>query len=99
MIDGRAVIDAAQNGDAEAVDIIHHAGIFMGRGVGHVVNMLNPEIIALGGTAARSDVMRDAIMEEARSVAINAAWAHTRVQHSQHDDKTPIIGAALLARP
>jgi predicted NBD/HSP70 family sugar kinase len=98
-IDGRAVLDAAQYGDPEASDIVIRAGTYLGRGVGHIINMLNPDIVALGGIAARSDVMRKAIVEEAKHASIDVAWASTSVQNSQHDDMTPIIGAALLARP
>jgi predicted NBD/HSP70 family sugar kinase len=98
-IDGRAVLDAAQHGDPEASDIVIRAGTYLGRGVGHIINMINPDVVALGGIAARSDVMREAIVEEAKSAAISVAWASTSVQNSQHDDRTPIIGAALLARP
>jgi glucokinase len=98
-VDGRAVVDSAQNGDIEATKIVERAGTYMGRGVAHMINTFNPDIVAMGALGARSSVMIEALQIESRASTINAAWANTTIQQSQHDDMTPIIGAALLARP
>ena len=51
-VDGRAVSDAAHAGDAVAQDVLATAGRWLGTAAASVVNVLDPDIIVVGGGAA-----------------------------------------------
>jgi glucokinase len=49
MIDARVVQEHAERGDELSRAIFHDAGRALGRAVGGLINLLNPEIVAIGG--------------------------------------------------
>ncbi|MCA1783776.1 MAG: ROK family protein [Intrasporangiaceae bacterium] len=53
-VDGRAVSDAARAGDAVAREVLGTAGRWLGVAAASVVNLLDPDIIVVGGGAATS---------------------------------------------
>ena len=48
------VFEAAKTGDAEAIKIIDRSNYYLGRALAAVVNVLNPDLITLGGGMARA---------------------------------------------
>jgi predicted NBD/HSP70 family sugar kinase len=48
------VADAAQDGDAVALDIVARAGRALGLGLSYLVNLFNPQLIMLSGEGARA---------------------------------------------
>jgi len=92
------VAAAAGDGDALALDVIRTAGMYCGVGLSAIVQMLNPEVIVVGGGLTRIGEM---LMEP----ALAAMREHT--QPELHDsvrvvpwelgDDLGIIGAAGLA--
>ena len=48
-VDARTVEDAARAGDALAAEVFHDAARALGRAVGGLINLLSPEVIAVGG--------------------------------------------------
>ena len=44
------VVDAAQAGDAVAIDALQIVGQALGSGIASLVNALNPELVVLGGS-------------------------------------------------
>lgn len=92
---GEVIAQAAQQGDAIACEILHKAGYFTGVGMSMVVQMLNPEIIVLGGGLTRIGAM---VMEPAlaamREHTQPELWDSVRVVPWQLGDDLGIIGAA-----
>lgn len=48
-ISGREVLEAARDGDVRAVEVVQSAGASMGAVIGSMVNVLDPELVVLGG--------------------------------------------------
>ncbi|GAA1253191.1 ROK family transcriptional regulator [Prauserella halophila] len=46
------VLTAAARGDTAAVTAVERAGAGLGRGIGYLLNMLNPDLVVLGGAVA-----------------------------------------------
>lgn len=72
--EAREVVGAAQEGDAQARDLLAKSGGYLGRGIAILVDILNPEIIIIGGIYARasehfSGPMYRVLYEEALSGA------------------------------
>lgn len=52
VIDGKAVTNAARDGDGLAIDVIEAAGHWLGVAMAGAVNALDPEVVVVGGGAA-----------------------------------------------
>lgn len=56
----RSVAEAAQNGDAAAIEVYSTCGEMLGRGLSLIIDILNPEVVVIGSIYARSgELMRD----------------------------------------
>jgi len=63
-IDGYGVVDAARHRDPEALGILRDVGTRLGEGIAGLVNVLDPELVIVGGGAAAS--AGDLLLEPAR---------------------------------
>ena len=95
-IDVATVSSAAQAGDAVACGILADIGEHLGRGISYLLNILNPEMIVLGGAMAGAG---ETLLREVRgSVARHALLPHgVAIVPSTLGDKAEITGAVLLA--
>ncbi|GLW54369.1 ROK family transcriptional regulator [Kitasatospora phosalacinea] len=102
----RAVVAAADLGDVTARAALHRVGDWLGIGIASLANLLDPELVVLGGT------LRDVFLGSAAQVrsrintnALAAVREGLRLRVSELGDDTVLIGAAelafseLLARP
>ena len=65
----------AESGSIKARDLIQRSGLVLGRGLGTLANMLDPEAIILGGgTVLASAIYRDGVAQGLAS----AIWPATR---------------------
>ena len=64
-LNAKIVGDAAEAGDELAREIYRISGYYLGKGLSIIIDILNPEIIIIGGIFARS---RDLLWPEAREV-------------------------------
>ena len=95
-IDAAALAAAAGAGDALALRILAQTGEHLGRGISFLLNVLNPEMIVLGGSVAAAG---EPLLREVRSaVARHALLPHgVAIVPSALGDKAELIGAVLLA--
>ena len=73
----KLVAEAATNGDATAIDIFNTCGIYLGRGLALIIDLLNPELIILGSIFGRArhlleDAMHNALQQEAITASYKA---------------------------
>ena len=90
---------AIQKGDKFVAKCIEDAAEHIGVAVGSLMNLLNPEVIVLGGglIEALSDVMMPRITKVALAKAL-AGTEGVQIRDSMLGDKAGIYGAAILAR-
>jgi glucokinase len=60
----KTVAEAAQNGDVLAVEIFRICGVFLGRGLAILIDLLNPERIVIGSVFARNQELLCTAMYE-----------------------------------
>jgi len=94
------VVDAARHGDADAVDLLDEVGRWLGRGLASMVNIVDPDVILIGGGLASAG---DLVLASARAVldtaTLGAALRPTiPVELAALGDRAGAIGAALLVR-
>jgi len=91
------VVDAANNGDTLACEILENSGYFLGIGIANLVNLLSPQLVIVSGEGMkagkhRSDAMRRAISEH----VFNGLGDHLKIIEEQIGDETWARGAASL---
>jgi predicted NBD/HSP70 family sugar kinase len=94
----RGVVAAAAAGDAAARSALEQVAGWLGRGTANVVNVLNPEVVILGGAleeilAATGDTVRAAFA----SAALAAPLEQVRIVTPDLGPDSTLVGAAELA--
>ena len=97
-IDGGIVTEMAHDGDPDARAVLLLIGERLGFGLVGLVNTFNPEVIVIGGGAARGG---DLLLDPARAVIARHALPPTReavrVVPAHYGDEAGMMGAALMA--
>ncbi len=99
QIDMDSIIEAANNDDVLAIDLIADLGDKLGRGIALLINIFNPELVILGGSLAKTGEylvlpIKSAINKYSLSLVNN----DTKIIISTLGEKSGVIGACLLAR-
>lgn len=93
------VIAQARGGDTKALQMVQEAGRYLGIGLANVVNLLNPELIVIGGGVALDarELLLLTAREEMARHALAASADHVRIELARLGDHAGLIGAARLA--
>jgi predicted NBD/HSP70 family sugar kinase len=93
-----AVLELVAGGEPGARRAIEDAGRAVGRALASLVNVLNPEIVVLGGElAAAGEALLDPVRAEIARHAIAPAARDVRVVRSRLGDRAEVLGALILA--
>src|SRR5690606_16898691 len=93
------IIEAANNDDTLAIELITEAGEKIGKGMATLVNLFNPELIILGGClAATGDYIRLPIKNALNTYSLSLVNNDTQLGISQLAEQAGVIGACLLVR-
>jgi glucokinase len=93
------VVRAAMEEDELARVVLSETGRFLGTAVASIVNLLNVEVVVIGGgVMAAGELILEPIREEARKSTITPAFECCRIVPAELGQDAGIIGAALLAR-
>jgi glucokinase len=88
----------AHDGDPRARSVLDTIGARLGFGLVGLVNVFNPEVIVIGGGAARAGNL---LLEPARAVIAAHALPPTREEvrlvPAHYGDEAGMMGAALMA--
>ena len=85
LLTPKLIADAAAEGDPIALETFEETGYYIGLGIASMVNLLNPEMVVVGGGVAQAgDLILDPIRRSARANAIKSLI-----------DSCPIVGAEL----
>lgn len=95
----KEVAKRAKKGDAAARKSFERAGYYLGIGLGIAINLLNPELILLGGGVMESS---DLILPHARAEAgrrsYKASFARCPIEKASLGNDAGMMGAAAFAR-
>ncbi len=64
-VTGRDVVEWAKNGDALALEVVEKSGVYLGKGLSLLIDLLNPELIVIGSMGVR---LGDLLFEPARRI-------------------------------
>ncbi len=91
---------ALRRGDKFVAKVIEEAAEYTGIAVANLINILNPEIVVLGGGVieALSEEMMDIIKKTAKEHAMPGAMKGVQIVESHLGDNAGITGGAVLAK-
>jgi glucokinase len=96
---GEDVAGLARQGDEAAISVLRETGVWLGIGLAGFVNVFNPEVIAIGGGAARAgDLILDAARHEVRLRAMSPSRDLVKIKEATLGADSGVLGAAALAR-
>lgn len=92
------VFEAGKNGDELALEVFRQMGFYLGIALADLVNVLNPEIIVIGGGAAAGwDLFVEYVRDQIRERAFREPAIRAEVVRAVLGDDAGILGAARLA--
>jgi predicted NBD/HSP70 family sugar kinase len=92
-----AIVAAAESGNVGAQRALEDAGLHLGWGLASIVNLLNPEIVVVGGEMARAgELLLESARIGLRRHALDSV-ALTPVLASELGERASLVGAVLLA--
>lgn len=98
-LDVRDVEKAALGGDVMSREVLDQAAFYLGVGLASLVNLLNPELIVLGGGLTRMGPrFLDPAFKVCRDMAIALHATGLRLEVTGFGDDGPLRGALLLAQ-
>lgn len=93
------IINAANNDDVLAIELIARIGENLGRGIALLINLFNPELVILGGSlAATEEYIRLPIKSAINKYSLSLVNQDTILKMSKLGERSGIIGACLLVR-
>jgi glucokinase len=97
-ISGPLVTELAHDGDAAAVDAVTAIGRWLGVGVANLVNMLNPDVVVIGGgVIAAGELLLAPAREVVLERALSPSKEHARIVPARFGAESGVLGAAALA--
>lgn len=92
------VLDDARAGNEQALAAFDHVGTWLGRGVAGLVNLLNPQLVVLGGLFQRAyPFVEPSLRSEAERLTLRPSAAVATIASSSLGVDAPLLGAAELA--
>jgi glucokinase len=93
------VMQAATENDDLATSVLRETGIVLGTAIASIINLLNVEVVVLGGgVMAAGDLIMTPIREAAQQATVSQALQCVRIVPAELGQEAGMIGAAFLAR-
>lgn len=92
------ISEAYELGDALSIEVMQETGTILGFGLANVVNILNPELIIIGGgMAAAGDKLLNPVKETVNQHALKLSGGKCRIVQAELGSRSGTIGAASYA--
>ena len=93
------IIKATNKEDLLCIELVEEIGMLLGRYLSGVINLLNPELVIIGGSlSATEDYILLPVKGAIRKYTLNLVNKDSSVVLSKLKDKAGMIGACLLVR-
>src|SRR5260221_7707700 len=93
-----AVYRAGLEGDELALEVFRRMGVYLGIGLANLINILNPEMIVIGGGVVNAwELFAKHMQREIAERAFPVPAAEVKVVAAERGDDAGLLGAAYLA--
>ena len=91
------VYRSALEGDELSIEVFQRVGAYLGIGLANLINILNPEMIVIGGGVANAwDLFASDMRQQVSQRAFPLLGAEVKIVRAQCDDDAGLLGAARL---
>lgn len=91
------IIDALENGDVFAIELISQAGEYLGKGIAGLIHIFNPDTVIIGGKVAGAQhFLTDSIHQSLNKYAIHRIKQDTEIIVSSLEGKVKLLGAVAM---
>jgi glucokinase len=92
------IFAAGQQGDELALEIFRRMGVYLGIGLANLINILNPEMIVIGGGVVNGwDLFEKHMHQQVEERAFPLLAARVKIARAKCGDDAGLLGAARLA--
>jgi glucokinase len=92
------IFEAGKQGDELALEIFRRMGVYLGIGLANLINILNPEMIVLGGGVVNGwDLFEKHMHQQVEERAFPLLAARVKIERAKCGDDAGLLGAARLA--
>jgi len=92
------IFEAGQQGDELALEIFRRMGIYLGIGLASLINILNPEMIVIGGGVVNGwGLFEKHMVQQVEERAFPLLAARVKIVRAKCGDDAGLLGAARLA--
>lgn len=93
------IIEAANHDDVLSITLLSEIAEKLGRGVGVLINLLNPELVVIGGSMSLAgDYMMLPLKSAINKYSLSLVNKDTRFRLSKLGENASVIGVAMLVR-
>jgi predicted NBD/HSP70 family sugar kinase len=93
----KKILEAANTGDQTAIKLLEQTGDYIGRSIGIIINMINPEqIILTGSVICAKKYLMPSIKGAAEAASIFDNFVKTKITVSSIEEHLGVIGASTL---
>ena len=93
------IIYATLAGDMLAIELVEEVGFTLGKYIAGLINLLNPEMVIIGGLMAKTgDYLMLPIQSAIRKYSLNLIGSDTTLRLTQLGESAGVVGACMLAR-
>jgi len=93
----KIIFEAERKGDSLATEVINQTCIYLGAGIASAVNLLNPQVVVIGGGVSEGgNNFIKRIEKEVKKRAFPSATKNLKVVKAQLGNDAGFIGAAML---
>ena len=93
------IISATNREDLLCIELVEEIGQKLGRYLAGLINLLNPELVIIGGALAQTgDYILQPIKSAVRKYSLNLVNKDSVIALSKLLDKAGVIGACMLSR-
>ncbi|MGL5123815.1 MAG: ROK family protein [Fusobacteriaceae bacterium] len=97
LIDAKVIFDAAKEGDSFALDLIDYESEYLALGLSNALNLINPEVLILGGgVALAGDILLNAVKEKLKKYSLAIVLEGLEVKLGELGNDAGIKGASAL---
>ena len=92
------IFEAGQQGDELALEIFRRMGVYLGIGLANLINIINPEMIVIGGGVVNGwDLFEKHMHQQVEERAFPLLAARVKIERAKCGDDAGLLGAARLA--
>jgi N-acetylglucosamine repressor len=91
------IISAARSGDEFSISVLNKIGFSLGKGLSIIIQLMNPEIIVLGGPISKANqYVLIPIQQALNKYCLEKIVSNTTIVTSEIDEQSGLLGSAAM---